>query len=238
MPLSLYLFPTHMLRSLVPRSFKARLRAAHRALTFRRAMRQLIADPVSAVDNGPLIDALEYGWNNEGWAATPAYLRSMVHTVAAAPAGDVLECGSGLSTLLLAAMASKTGRQVVALEHVPAWAARVRRALEQHGLSRAATVIDAPLRPHSAFSWYDHAPNGPARYAVVVCDGPPSTTQGGRYGLLPVMRAQLGNSCVILLDDAARAEEQAILARWGTEFGTTTTICEGTNPFASVIFQG
>lgn len=197
-------------------------------------MRQLLADPSGAVDDSALVDALEYGWNNEGWAATPPYLRYMVRAVASAPPGDVLECGSGLSTLLLAAAAAKTGRHVITLEHVPAWAARVRQALARHGLAGSATVVDAPIRSYGAFSWYDQSATGPRRFAVVICDGPPAATPGGRYGLLPLMRAQFIDSCVILADDAARADEKAILERWSEEFGTVATICDAENAFASV----
>ena len=70
------------------------------------------------------------------------------------------------------------------------------------------------------FDWYEVTPNLPEEFSLVVCDGPPGMTRGGRYGLLPVMRERL-HGAEVLLDDASRAEEQKILSVWKTEFGTT-----------------
>ena len=56
-----------------------------------------------------------------------------------------------------------------------------------------------------------------------MCDGPPSRTAGGRYGLLPVCASRLARA-TILVDDADRADELAVMKRWETEFGTTSRI--------------
>lgn len=77
----------------------------------------------------------------------------------------------------------------------------------------------APPRSYGEFDWYDITRiDLPISIAAVVCDGPPSMTRGGRYGLLPVLRSRLGGA-VILLDDADRPGEADVLDRWQTEFG-------------------
>ena len=49
---------------------------------------------------------------------------------------------------------------------------------------------------------------------LVICDGPPGCTQGGRYGLVPVMDKQLAENCLVILDDTHRKAEQRIIDVW------------------------
>jgi predicted O-methyltransferase YrrM len=196
-------------------------------------MKRVIADPLKAVDDEGCLGALVYGWGNEGWSAEHEYLRHMVRVVHRLGSQPVLECGSGLSTLLLAATAASQGGHVTSLEHVPRWADRVRKELKRYGLLENATPRVAPLRSYGAFTWYD-APDVVGPFAAVVCDGPPSATPGGRYGLMPVMGGQLRSGCQILLDDAARSEEQEILRQWQKESGATYRVFGGEKPFAEM----
>jgi len=162
------------------------------------------------------------GWHNEGFSADSAYL-SAVMKYAFAARGNILECGSGATTLLLAATAERTGTRVHALEHMPEWRDRVRTALQRFSL--AAEVHLAPLVQHGPFNWYEIPEQLPKDFALVICDGPPSTTLGGRYGLLPCLHRHL-RGAVILMDDAERSGEQEILARWQQEFGLEFHIVE------------
>ena len=57
----------------------------------------------------------------------------------------------------------------------------------------------------------------PDDFSMVICDGPPGDTRGGRYGLLPIMKEKLSSKCIILLDDADRVSEQEVAARWSKE---------------------
>lgn len=74
----------------------------------------------------------------------------------------------------------------------------------------------------------------PARFSLVLCDGPPGNTPGGRYGLLPVLGHRLSPSVVILLDDAGRPDERAIADRWTAELGGTMTIEGVQKPYARI----
>ena len=56
------------------------------------------------------------------------------------------------------------------------------------------------------------------RISLVICDGPPSSTRGGRFGLVPVLRENLAPGFRILLDDARRPGEREVLRRWASEF--------------------
>src|SRR3546814_9693589 len=58
----------------------------------------------------------------------------------------VVECGSGLSTVVIArCLQLNGGGQVFSLEHMEKFAAQTRKELSRRGLSDWARVIDAPL---------------------------------------------------------------------------------------------
>lgn len=204
-------------RTLLPAGLRRELRARHRATVLRRELRAFGASPLANAGDARF-ERLVYGWGNENWSAHGEYLRHIARRVAD-QGGAVLECGSGLSTLLLAAVAGRSGAHVWSLEHAPAWAARVRHALAHHGLSERVTVCDAPLVSYGDYTWYTPPADDAPVFTTVICDGPPGAVPGGRYGLLPVMRSRLAPDAVVLLDDAGRPEEQEILGRWRAEFG-------------------
>jgi hypothetical protein len=55
---------------------------------------------------------------------------------------------------------------------------------------------------------------------VLVVDGPPGDTGLlARYPAVPVLRKAMSPTCVVLLDDANRADEQAIGKRWAEVLG-------------------
>jgi hypothetical protein len=57
----------------------------------------------------------------------------------------------------------------------------------------------------------------PLEFRLVICDGPPGATAGGRYGLLPVLGERLAAEATILLDDSDREGEAEVLQRWMAE---------------------
>lgn len=123
---------------------------AIRAEKFTRAMDALKAGTPAAEDFIALVE----GWGNE-WAATPELLAHLWGKCN----GRVLECGSGLSTLVMA-----TKCEVTALEHEPAWASYTQEMLSRHGLT--ADIACKPLKD----GWYDFAGGS---YDTLVIDGPP-----------------------------------------------------------------
>jgi predicted O-methyltransferase YrrM len=218
------------MRRLLNKRLRSYLRQRHRGLVLRRALRSVGRTSSSAGLADRCFDDLTYAWNNDVWSASPAFMREIVRC-AWQTRGAVLECGSGLSTLLLGVVAERTGARVWSLEHDGAWAERVRGALSRHKL-RSAEVRCADLRSFGDYTWYSATDALPRHIGLVVCDGPPGDTPGGRYGLLPLMREHLAPGCVILLDDAGRPGEQEVLERWERELGTTHTLVGSEKPFA------
>jgi hypothetical protein len=162
------------------------------------------------------IERLVRSWRNEAWSADSALLAALL-TWLPRSTGPILECGSGLSTLVLATAASVARRDLWTLEHDPRWAARVSRELQPH-LSSCATVLLAPLRDYGSYDWYAPDPAAlPTSIGFVLCDGPPGDTRGGRYGLVPELRNRMRSGCIVILDDTQRPEEHSIVRRWSSE---------------------
>jgi hypothetical protein len=196
--------------------------------------------PINEVPSPEILAALSYGWDNEGMAATAEYLEEMVR-IAAQVRGPILECGSGLTTLVLGLLAKKQGVTVWTLEHLPEWHERVRRVLVALNITNVELCL-APLRDFQAFVWYDApAERMPREFSFVVCDGPPVAPgksargdAGARYGLLPVLGAHLARECIILLDDAQREEEALVTEVWKRNFGAHITVIGKSRKFALI----
>jgi Methyltransferase domain len=164
-------------------------------------------------------------WGNRLGAAAADYLTAVARSVRTVRPRHVLECGSGLTTLLLGALAPPSGYRVLSLEDDEVWMARVRQEVTRLGLE-SVQVVHTPLTPEAdGYSWYSTdavRDRLPARFDLVVCDGPLGTTTGGRFGLLPVLHERL-DGAFILLDDASRPGEQDVLDRWKAEFDAEVT---------------
>jgi predicted O-methyltransferase YrrM len=193
----------------------------HRDHVLGRTLTRLTAMSLAELmEANAVLDDLAYGWGNASYAATAEMLRAVVRLAAATP-GPILECGSGLTTLLLGLVADRTGNRVWTLEHLSDWGARLRQVLADARVGSVRLGV-SPLRSYGAFAWYTPSlADMPRDFALVICDGPPSGTAGGRYGLMPVMHGHLRPGCVILLDDVHRPDEQKVFARWLSECNAT-----------------
>lgn len=158
------------------------------------------------------------------WTAAADFLTVIVDHALAARPETIVECGSGLSTLMLARCCALNGAgHVYSLESGAAFTAGTRAELARYGLDRLATVIDAPLVTRTVrgrgHQWYDLKDLPERRIDMLVVDGPPGFLQPlARYPALPLLRDRLAAGCVILLDDAARPDEAKIVALWRAEF--------------------
>lgn len=155
-----------------------------------------------------------------GWAGSPDFLRELASHVLAARPEVVVECSSGVSTVVSARCLQQLGRgHVYSLEHAPEYAQATRDLLARHGLSAWATVIDAPLIPtgtdRGSQPWYDVSGLPELPIDVLVIDGPPMDTAAlARYPAGPVLFDRLSASGAVFLDDAGRPDEREIVDRW------------------------
>src|SRR5215471_12830934 len=218
------------LRLISPPALRRHLRLAHKRYTFRRSIGRFYRDPRKAArSTDALLGDLVYGWGNEGWSAFPEFLSACVGH-ALATKGAILECGSGLTTILLGLLAKQQRNIVWALEDSQEWSATVNGVLRRHRID-SVRLRTAPLRNFGGFYWYDPPLSEMPEFSLVICDGPPAQTPGGRYGLLPVMREKLCNGAVVLLDDAKREDDRGIGRRWAAEFNMSYEILGSDRPF-------
>ena len=158
------------------------------------------------------------------WSASPDFLQLIVdHALEHKPA-TILECSSGLTTLILARCCQINQRgHLYSLENGVEYAEKTRAHLDRYEVASCASVIHAPLEPVSLngvdYAWYalDKIPDG--SIDMLVIDGPPGFIQkNSRYPALPVLYDKLAEHCVIFLDDAAREDEQTIVDLWLQQF--------------------
>jgi predicted O-methyltransferase YrrM len=157
---------------------------------------------------------------------TPETLTQIQQLIVALGMRQVLELGSGLSTLLIAhAFRRAGGGRVLSLDDDARWAAQTTATLEREGLAAFAEVRVAPLKDMTAggrtSSWYDLASIGAeARFDLVIVDGPPAW-KGDPLARLPALyqlRKHLGDNGVLVLDDAGRGGEAEIARQWQRDF--------------------
>jgi predicted O-methyltransferase YrrM len=160
-----------------------------------------------------LIERLIYGWGNQGFSAQADYLRTCIEYALKTNA-NVLECGSGLSTIIVGLIVQKRSLRLISLEHNGTWGTKVKAVIEKLGLNNVYVHVK-PLKDYGAFRWYDmDGAQLPPSVGIVICDGPPAQTPGGRYGLVPVVGTLLRSGTAILMDDTIREEERMIIEKW------------------------
>jgi predicted O-methyltransferase YrrM len=133
---------------------------------------------------------------------------------------SVVECGSGNSTLYVARLLREREQgHIVTIDHDAAWAGLTRRLLESEGLDDWATVVLAPLNG----GWYDVAALPTiTSIDLLVVDGPPAFTRSAQYARAPALdhfASVLTPDSTVILDDARRRGERAVLAEWTRRHG-------------------
>jgi predicted O-methyltransferase YrrM len=207
-----------LVKKFVPRAFKEKVKNINRDRRLSAAMRRLTSVPAKETPSREILVDLGRAWGEDGFRAVGGYLEEVAHWATEAR-GPVLEIGSGLTTLILGAVVGRRGLPVWTLEHHPEYFRYTGECLERYGLTNVHLTL-APLRDYGEFCWYD-APLDvlPGDFGLVIADGPPGDVKGGRFGLLPVLRSHFAPGVVVLLDDAERAQEKAVLQKWESEFG-------------------
>jgi len=199
-------------------------------------MEKFVKNPSAALEPGDrLLQDLIYGWGSD-WSALDEYLTACLRHALVCE-GPILECGSGLTTVLVGAIAKKRKLTMWSLEHLPEWGQKVTNYTRKFGINSVNVSVKG-LRNYPEFAWYDPPLDSmPDTFALVICDGPPGGTRGARYGLAAVMKDRLRPGCVILLDDAAWETQQKTAARWSVELSGTYTTLGSKKPYIRMVLQ-
>lgn len=152
------------------------------------------------------LSQLARGWGNPSYRADTKYIRLILDCALEAE-GPILECGTGITTLALGAL--EKGGKVYSLEHDWDWYEKVTRMLERTGCTEV-EVFYAPLVHYETGDWYEFPQSLPSDFSLVVCDGPPKRTRGGRIGLWEALGERIVNATIVL-DDAERDKEKLMV---------------------------
>ena len=179
------------------------------------------AEDAKALQALTRLDGAFLPWTS--YSMRPAAILAAASDVVIMDRRQIVECGSGNSTIYLARLLSQRGKgRITTIEHDAGWAATTSQMLEREGLLDVVTVVHAPL----VAGWYDThvvdaAGLGTAADLLVV-DGPPA--HGGtpdpsiRRKALDVFHTRLTPDATIILDDAGRRGEREVLAKWTESF--------------------
>jgi predicted O-methyltransferase YrrM len=149
------------------------------------------------------------------WVASPDLLVHLARAVLDRRPGVVVECGSGVSTLVIARALQLNGSgRVHALECVPPFAEMTRERIGRAGLSDLVEVVDAQLVPAGEGGplWYD-APSVaalPDPIDLIFVDGPQSRDGASRAPVLDGLLPRLAPGGAVLFDDARRPDMEAL----------------------------
>jgi predicted O-methyltransferase YrrM len=152
---------------------------------------------------------------DQGWAIGEESFRQIVERLRAAGARQIVEFGSGISSIRLAL--ELPGARVFSIESNREWYETVLRMRAEHAVERNLTVVRRLLRwqKHAGAMFLSYAPGPlPQPIDAVLIDGPPTWTRRGReaclYQAMPFLRV----GGLVFLDDFARSREKTIVRNW------------------------
>jgi predicted O-methyltransferase YrrM len=184
----------------------------------------------AAIEDAPGVDLswLLQGSSRVPWALAPDALRFLVSLVARLRPQHILEFGSGLSTRALACAAAglRPACSITSVDHDPGFLRTAEERLREQEEPRC--QVKSQLAPlvlrdcgEKRLPVYHLQPEGFASRRppdLVLVDGPPKEL-GGREGVLYQALDYARPGTVVLLDDAHRPAEQAILRQWRDKLG-------------------
>lgn len=146
--------------------------------------------------------------------ALPGKLLEACYDAAKSASGHILECGSGLSTIVMGLALAGTDHVVHALEHDLAWFRITAAWLERYGVGNV-MLIYAPIHPHETGDWYGAEPDElPGAFDVVLIDGPVRGT-APRDGAFALLGDRLKDASVWLVDDCGDPVLDGMVRQYG-----------------------
>jgi predicted O-methyltransferase YrrM len=186
---------------------------------------QAIADLKSGQVTSKTFYDLSHGWGNP-YAANTELLASCYY-LAKETSGQVLETGSGLSTLVMAL--ANPNIHIHALEHEAIWGSVLKSHLEKYDIKNV-TVHFGDLKSFDDGKWYDTTTLPKENFALALCDGPPRKISN-RSLLWKNLGAQL-EKAVVLMDDADNDEATKPMRDWALSLGREVKVLGKQRHFA------
>ncbi|MEJ2609852.1 MAG: class I SAM-dependent methyltransferase [Candidatus Thiodiazotropha sp.] len=154
------------------------------------------------------------------WSAGADFIQIIVDACFDLKPSLILECSSGLTTLMLARCCQINGNgRIISLENGEEYAQNTRKYIEQYGLQAYSSIIHAPLTSVTfdqvEYQWYTTTQIPEDTIDMLVIDGPSGFIgKNARYPAIPIAYPNLSHGSQVFLDDAGRQDEQEIIALW------------------------
>jgi predicted O-methyltransferase YrrM len=193
-----------------------------------RPVRQLLAD---AEDARAMAQLALLGGDYLPWTSysmRPSAIAAVLSDIVVNRRRQVVECGSGNSTVYAARLLRRIGEgHVTSVEHDAEWAAVTHGLLERENLQDLVTVVHAPL----AGGWYDRSRIPALRdIDLLVIDGPPAHERQVERARQPAYHhfaPSLAPGATVILDDAWRHGERLVTRDWQQASGRRFSLERG-----------
>lgn len=144
---------------------------------------------------------------------------------------NIIEFGSGISTILMAKLAykKKLNIKITSIDEDKEWIVELEDMLSKENLKNSVKFIHSPIInvnfKNENYLWYDEMKIankcGSDKFDIIIVDGPKTFEERKaaiRYHALNFMQNKLKNEYVVFLDDAKRKGEMQVLTKWKKEF--------------------
>jgi hypothetical protein len=206
------------------------------AWIFDQLFKAFVKQPEMYRNNPVMLRRLVYYWGNSSMAAGEDYAKACMEWGFTSDK-NIIECGSGLSTLLVAAAGMKNNTFIYSFEDHEFWASKMQQMGKKYGLTNM-TILHAPITDYGDYAWYQPDTTLlPKKVDVALCDGPLGSTKGGRVGLLPQMHSRFTKETVVLLDDFDRVGEKVTAETWCDDFEMEIAAVKGKKSYAILKFK-
>lgn len=168
-----------------------------------------------------------YPWSSA--AMRPSGLVKVVNEIMINQRKTIVECGGGISTVLIAKLINEFSGKLYTIEHSKEWAVFLENLLKKYKLNQNVYIIYSPLRQIELSIgkgfWYECKcierviPRKKVDFLIV--DGPPSypiENKYSRYFAVPFFWDYFAEDFSILLDDINRQGEKEIITLWEKEY--------------------
>jgi hypothetical protein len=152
------------------------------------------------------------------WAISPDAMQIILIDIAMRRPRQVVEFGSGQSTIAIARLLSTFGGSLASIEHDSTYYLHVHKLLDLFAIQDTVRCITRPLLPLSPDeTTYDLRDLPVTNPEVVLIDGPPGRKKN-RLAPLRWAYSNIAEGGVIYLDDYGRKEEQTCIGLLRQEF--------------------
>lgn len=171
------------------------------------------------------------------WKADTYFLHRIVDCIEELRPAQVVELGSGASSLVIAkGLELHGGGQLASYDQHPEFLAQMPAWLGEHGLT--ADFRHAPLTARDprwpGGLWYELS-HIPQQIDLLVIDGPPWTVHPYVRGMAERLFSRLSPGAIVLLDDAARPGERMVARRWRRDWGNVSFSYEGAGTAGTLV---